>query len=312
MRPLGFPKKQLNFRWFTVKSLENYLLRVSGALAKLRIEVSIASELCSFRGLSRMDRKTYWNEAYYEYWKRRTEEGPISGPSAIVPGDVRTQADDVYGRVFAQIPFAEGRLLDVGCAWGRLFPLYLERPVAVHGVDISSAMITAARDAWAGHDRIEYLGEAEAEALPFENGYFQNVVCIAVFDATNQSVALEEFFRVLAPRGFLYLTGKNTHYHRDDDLAISAEEGARRKGHPNFFTDYERMIAQINAAGHEVVASWRFARRGDFSTFTVAAETETLFYEWFVVVRKCDSDVCNVFQPFSSDVSRTFGSTGRP
>ena len=43
--------------------------------------------------------------------------------------------------------------------------------------------------------------------------------------------------RVTELGGRILITGKNDKYYADDEQAYIAEEAARKKGHPNYFTD---------------------------------------------------------------------------
>jgi len=252
-------------------------------------------------------RKAYWNEKYVEYWRARVQEAG-SGESAVVQGDTRTEDDQVYERVFSATPFVPGSLLDVGCAWGRMFPIYDAQGVQISGVDISPAMIDAAREQWANSPAVDVLQESAAEKLPFENGSFDNLVCLATFDATYQHQAMTEFLRVTRPGAQLYITGKNTHYHNDDKAALAAEIGARSKGHPNYFTRTGAMIEQLADQGHELLAAYYFSRRGDFADMNYSSTLPERFYEYLLIFRRGDS-----FSPLNecSDLySKTFYEVG--
>jgi len=251
-------------------------------------------------------RAAYWNETYRKYWQDRVAEAGEAAQSQVQKGDARTEGDWVYERVFSAHPFRPGRVLDVGCAWGRMFPIYRDHGLAVSGVDISQAMIEAAREAHAGAEGIEALEVATAETLPFEDAFFDNLVCVAVFDATYQHLALAEFLRVLRPGGRLYLTGKSDRYAADDDLALAAETGARSKGHPNHFTDVPAMRAALADLGCREVATYGFARRGDFAEFAHATTLGAPFYEWLLVIEAPQTSGKPDFAPFASDHSRTF------
>lgn len=249
-------------------------------------------------------RSAYWNESYARYWKSRVEEAGEAGTSAVQSGDARTEGDWVYEKLLRDHPFVGRTVLDVGCGWGRLFPLYAAHGMTISGIDISSTMIAAAEKTYGGNKDVESLQVAVAEKLPFAAGSFDNVVCVAVFDATYQHQALAEFMRVLKPGGQLYLTGKNDAYLADDGLALDAEHGARSKGHPNSFTDLRLMLSQCAAGGSRVLAQYLFERRGDFADFRHHTDPERPFYEWLLVMEK-GSDV-PAFSPFSSDYSKTF------
>ena len=145
---------------------------------------------------------------------------------------------------------------------------------------------------------------SEAENIPFSDNYFNNVVCLATFDATYQDKALKEFFRVLKPEGNLYLTGKNSTYHSNDEAAIAAEIGARKKGHPNYFTDTANMIDQVLSCKNILINSYFFEWRGDFSKFNYKNSIPKYFYEYFLIFKK--NKLKNNFKPFSSKFSDTY------
>lgn len=254
--------------------------------------------------MNRAERKKSWDEAYVAYWQQRVAESGEHGSSKIIAGDAKTESDEIYEQVFDRHAFQTGSLVDVGCAWGRMFPLFIARGMTVRGADISTPMIAAARKEWSQHDAIADLQEADAESLPFADASADNVTCLAVFDATDQHLALAEFLRVLRPGGHLYLTGKNTCYEDDDDAARAAEIGARTKPQPNFFTDTRSMIDQMNAHGHTLIGSYYFPRRGDFAELRYQPEMPERFYEFFLIWRRGDDT--KPFVPFSNDYSESF------
>jgi ubiquinone/menaquinone biosynthesis C-methylase UbiE len=233
-------------------------------------------------------RKAYWNEKYVEYWRSRVNEAG-AGASEIIKGDARTEDDEVYEKIFAATPFVPGNLLDVGCAWGRMFPLYHAQKLCVSGVDISAAMIEAAYNQWHGHESIDVIKEASAEKLPFVDNSFDNLVCLATFDATYQNQAMTEFLRVTRPGANIYVTGKNTNYNADDDAAMAAEIGARSKGHPNYFTRTNELISLMLEQGHLLVSEYYFARRGDFAAMRHTIKPDKEYYEYFLIFKRGDT-----------------------
>ena len=165
-------------------------------------------------------------------------------------------------------------------------------------------MIREAKKDWGLDTAVIHLEEAEAEDLPFESESFDNIACFAVFDETFQDRALSEMFRVTKIGGMIYLTGKNDNYFLDDQLAIDAEIGARKKGHPNYFTDVRAMIDQIHKNGHLIVSSYFFPRRGDFAELNFQDSLPTHFYEFLLILKK-KGNKCH-FAPFSDEFSKTF------
>lgn len=254
-------------------------------------------------------RAAYWNDTYRKYWQDRVAEAKDANPSSVQPGDAKTEGDWVYERVFDAHPFCAGKLLDVGCAWGRMFPIYFERGQTVSGVDISDAMIELARNSYDTHPNVDSIQVATAEKLPYPDAHFDNVVCVAVFDATYQNVALAEFLRVLKPKGRLYLTGKSDEYRADDELALVAEKAARAKGHPNYFTDLPKMRSTLKEAGCKEIAVFGFERRGDFSEFVYKDQLSPPVYEWFMVIEGPSVHQRHSFPELSAAFSRTFMNT---
>jgi len=251
------------------------------------------------------DRKAYWNEQYLKYWESRVQEANAGGQgSSVVENDPLTLQDQVIREIFLATPLNKGNILEVGCAWGRWFPMFLEQGLQIHGIDISAAMIARAEELWTGNAAVVAVQEAEAEAIPYPDETFDNVACIAVFDATRQHEALGELLRVSRRGARIVVTGKNDTYHRDDQAALDAETGARRKGHPNFFTDVKAMLRQIEARGHKILRTLYFERRGDFGIGHGTEVAPDRFYEFYLEIEKA-ADTCE-FEPFSSDVSQTY------
>ena len=250
--------------------------------------------------------KEYWDDTYAKYWQDRVKESEDeNSESLVLKGDVKTEGDWVYKNIFDKDKFISGSLLDVGCAWGRLFDIYLEHNLKITGLDISNFMLQEAYKLYGANSNIS-LDNGLAEKLPYESNSFNNVVCVAVFDATYQDKALSEFLRVLAPGGKLYLTGKSNKYLSSDQLAIDAEIGARKKGHPNFFTDLDFMIYQLEKYPLKILSSYLFPKRGDFAKFNFETSLSSTCYEWFLVIQ-LNKDLSNFyFQEFSFEFSDTF------
>lgn len=250
------------------------------------------------------DRKAYWNEQYLKYWESRVQEANAGGSaSRVIENDPLTLQDQVIRDIFLATPPSPGSILEVGCAWGRWFPVFLEQGLQVHGIDISPAMIARATELWNDIDGVVSVQEAEAEHLPFPDGTFDNVACIAVFDATRQHEALRELLRVARQGARIIVTGKNDTYHADDQAAFDAEIGARAKGHPNFFTDTKAMLRQLHEQGHRVLRTLYFERRGDFGVGKAVTTMPARFYEFYVEIEKM-SDIRD-FTPFSAEISHT-------
>lgn len=249
-------------------------------------------------------RAEYWNAAYAEYWLKRVKEAETGlVESSIQAGDKVTEGDQVYFDIFKEHNLNPGNILDVGCGWGRFFPFFAQQGVRVFGIDISISMVQMFNGDEIIKEQFVPPMVAEAEHLPFPNAYFDNVACLAVFDATDQDISLTEFLRVLKPNGQLYLTGKNINYFENDDLALEAEIGAAEKGHPNYFTDLKAVVENLTSNGHSIVAQYLFPRRGDFAKRSFHEDLNEKFYEFCIVVRKSKEGSLGFEKPISSAVS---------
>lgn len=287
-------------RW-AMAAQEPYLEKVIRVIGLSRDKIK--SEMRSIVMKKNDPRKAYWNEQYRDYWRSRVNEAG-DGKSKIIDGDSNTEGDDVYEAVFSRFEFNQGSLLEVGCAWGRMFPLYLGRGLQVSGVDISQAMIEEARKDWAGKDGIIDIQESPAEELPFPDGTFDNLSCLAVLDATFQNQAVTEFLRVTKSGARIYITGKNDLYYSDDNEAYAAEVGARNKNHPNFFTDTHKLVQLLEEQGHKIEQGYYFPRRGDFAAFNFLEMEPARYYEYLLVITRGDS--YSALPEFSDAYSKTF------
>ena len=252
-----------------------------------------------------MDRRKYWDENYLKYWKDKVQEANSEQELRLNKNDIKTISDDIVFDYCDMIPLKEGdAVLDFGCGFCRTYDYFENRKVKYFGIDISQAMISESKK---NHtELLDRLFVAEGEKLPFQENMFDFLLCFGVFDACYQEIALYEMLRVLKIGGILLLTGKNDNYYADDEKAIIAEEKAREKGHPNYFTDTVSMIKQLKERNIEIRESFYFERRGNFSTGTATKEMPKNFYEYLLIMQKKEEGSNRQFDKFSSDYSKTF------
>src|SRR5512139_2421671 len=100
---------------------------------------------------------------------------------------------------------ATGKVLEVAIGTGRNLPFY-PKDVALTGIELSPGMLEIARHRAAELGLQQELIEGDAEALPFDAGSFDTVVCVLALCAIPQhDKAIEEMSRVLKPGGKLLL-----------------------------------------------------------------------------------------------------------
>ncbi|HTS41183.1 MAG TPA: class I SAM-dependent methyltransferase [Xanthobacteraceae bacterium] len=162
--------------------------------------------------------------------------------------------DLVFGAVFergrhAAIAAAErvgGRILEVGVGTGISLPIY-SRSSRLCGVDISEPMLQKARERVTefGLTNVEGLWVMDAERLDFPDASFDVVVAQYVITTVpNPEATLDEFARVLRPRGEIVLVSR-----------VGAEAGLRR-ALEHWFAPAARKLGWRTEFSFERYARW--------------------------------------------------------
>jgi arsenite methyltransferase len=115
------------------------------------------------------------------------------------------------------------RVLDLGCGAGwasRLLARKVnggERPGQVIGLDVSDEMIRRARANSTDYDNLMFV-VGSAQQIPWEENFFDKVLSVESFYYyADQDRALAELFRVMAPRGELYIL---INLYKDNPLSL--------------------------------------------------------------------------------------------
>jgi len=143
-----------------------------------------------------------------------------------------------------------GNILDLGCGTGILVPLVRQFGSDFHlyELDLSLSMIRQNSNRWQT-DRHLFRINADAHRLPFPPAKFDSLLCFAALPHfANQSVALQEFTRVLKPDGFLVVLHLMSstilnRYHRLTDPAVARDR----------LPTVSELAAQLNRLGFAVL-----------------------------------------------------------
>lgn len=234
-----------------------------------------------------MDKRVkYWENNYITYWKDRLSECSESSLSKkdVLPPDLKI-FKKYYQKALGYLNNGPVSILDVGIGFGRCIPMYIGCfKNNIWGSDISQSMIKECKKLFP--KIAKQVVVAPAEKQPFENNSIDMLVCWATYDATYQEQALMEFQRLLKIGGVALITGKNDNYYKNDKKALIAEINARKKGHPNHFTDVKFLEQCIDDFGFEIIKVFKFRRRGDFAKDLNETNVHHKFYEYILILRK--------------------------
>jgi ubiquinone/menaquinone biosynthesis C-methylase UbiE len=103
------------------------------------------------------------------------------------------------------LPPRSGSVLDIGCGTGIHLEMYRKFDCSLYGIDMSSSMLEIARTRLGENAD---LRQGDATNMPYENGFFDLVLCMLVLHEMDDDVrsdVLGEIKRVVKPDGRILL-----------------------------------------------------------------------------------------------------------
>ena len=123
-----------------------------------------------------------------------------------------------------------GRVLDLGCGYGRIAVPLAKAGFAMTGLDISPNLLRAARREAASQGVAIRLDLGSMTSLPYQDGGFDAAICLwtafhELIDEREQVAALSEMGRVLAPGGLIIIEGPTYEPATPADMSSGARTG---------------------------------------------------------------------------------------
>lgn len=152
------------------------------------------------------------------------------------------------------------RFLDIGCGDGLLCHLVKDKYEQVYGIDISPRAVEIAKSRGINAERVNL----NTDALPFEDNYFDTVVCLDVIEHVFDPVRLlAEINRVLKTGGTSIVSAPNIRtFGRIATLLFlgrfpgtSDDKQGYDGGHLHYFT-YSDITNLLNKNGFEVTGKY--------------------------------------------------------
>jgi SAM-dependent methyltransferase len=147
-----------------------------------------------------------------EFWNRNPCGGSWRNYREFIAWIQRTEPY-IY-QILGRYQWKDKRVLEVGCGQGSTLNFLPGLGARVYGTDMSASSLARARD---GSEELGYADRVElsigdAEDLPFNDEFFDAVICLGVLHHTSDTgKGVREIFRVLKPGGFaivmLYRSG---------------------------------------------------------------------------------------------------------
>ena len=224
-----------------------------------------------------MEEKFEFGSTYHEYFRKAVVK---SLDGTVIPGlDVCNH----YVNLLGVNP--NDRLLDLGCSYGRLYPVFANYTKQVFGVDVDLQVVNEANKK---PYVIAIVGQAEKVAFP--SNFFDHVVAWGVFDIVNQIECLKETNRILKTGGKFLFTAKGAHYPDSDSLAFVAERNAKLKNFPNRFIDLGLLMQALPLLGFTIEQKFLFSKRGHLGLNQALNDPKEIqtdsFYEFAAILKK--------------------------
>jgi SAM-dependent methyltransferase len=155
---------------------------------------------------------------------------------------------------------ATDRVLDAGCGSGRNSYYLLTQGVDVFGVDSNPSAVAGLRELAAENGRAadeEHFRVEPLEALTFESGTFDVVICSAVLhfarDDNHFNAMMRELWRVLRPGGLFFARLASSIGMESQVRRIGGRRFALPDGSERYLVDEEQLMSLMTTLGGQLL-----------------------------------------------------------
>jgi len=157
----------------------------------------------------------------------------------------------------------EARVLDVGSGYGRVTLPLAREGYEIEGLDLSSNLIQAARQAADAEGLHIGFTVGSMRSLPYPSAAFDVVLCLwsafyEILEEEEQTESIAEMWRVLRPGGFALIEGPRYEEPSEEDIQRGARRGPEHRVgwglvegdlNPHYAHDERSLRHLCNAAG---------------------------------------------------------------
>ena len=201
----------------------------------------------------------------YSHAARRLYEPiVVNGAFPLLGGDLHEKVH-ALGRRAIEVAGTEPILdLPVGTAYFTLDVARRHRGLVV-GADIAAGMVQRTREAARERGASNLMAvQADAHDLPFDDGTFGAILCINGLQVIpDLPTTLEEFRRVLAPTGALFVSTITAPLDRALPKNANSHLPTMLRSRAALVAEFERSGYEVNRVESQRLAYWFEARRSD-------------------------------------------------
>jgi SAM-dependent methyltransferase len=155
------------------------------------------------------------------------------GPDGLANRTRPEWTEKIIAAVIEMLP-QDGRVLDVGCGYGRIALPLAQAGYLIEGLDLSADLVEAARRAAEAEGLSIGFTAGSMRSLPYPSATFDAVICLwsafhELLEEEEQREAISEMWRVLRPESFALIEGPLYEEPSEEDIRSGARRGPEHR-----------------------------------------------------------------------------------